>query len=203
MSVLADIFYLPNFGCFDKTGVFQQTQAISLIVCQRPFPALFSSYQAAHSRDELYASWRFRSISHASQIAGGRDSLCSSSSGTVLKPVPVPDARWEQRNAKPKELAPCFEQFQSTGVIVHHVSTDVIRLHSSFDFFRLSPPANISRSSNHSCQICIAASCSRNFGLFCPLPGKQKCERADVHLAYDSARPFRGSGNELKSGKTC
>src|SRR5215469_12770374 len=29
MSVLADIFYLPNFGCFDKTGVFQQTKAIS------------------------------------------------------------------------------------------------------------------------------------------------------------------------------
>jgi len=28
---LADIFYLPNFGCFDKTGVFQQTQAKSLI----------------------------------------------------------------------------------------------------------------------------------------------------------------------------
>jgi hypothetical protein len=31
ISVLVDIFYLPNSGYFDKTGVFQQPQAISLI----------------------------------------------------------------------------------------------------------------------------------------------------------------------------
>jgi hypothetical protein len=31
ISVLVDIFYLPNSGYFDKTGVFQQPQAIALI----------------------------------------------------------------------------------------------------------------------------------------------------------------------------
>ena len=31
MFVLVDIFYLPNSGCFDKTGVFQQPQALALI----------------------------------------------------------------------------------------------------------------------------------------------------------------------------
>jgi hypothetical protein len=30
-SVFLDIFYPPNFGCFDENGVFQQPQAISLI----------------------------------------------------------------------------------------------------------------------------------------------------------------------------
>jgi hypothetical protein len=30
-SVFLDIFYPPNFGCFDENGVFQQPQAITLI----------------------------------------------------------------------------------------------------------------------------------------------------------------------------
>jgi hypothetical protein len=30
--VCVDIFYPPNFGCFEKSGVFQQPQAISLKV---------------------------------------------------------------------------------------------------------------------------------------------------------------------------
>ncbi len=31
ISVLVDIFYLPNSGYFDKRGVFQQPQAFTLI----------------------------------------------------------------------------------------------------------------------------------------------------------------------------
>jgi len=30
ISDLMDIYYPSNFGCFDKTGVFQQSQAMSL-----------------------------------------------------------------------------------------------------------------------------------------------------------------------------
>jgi len=31
ISVLVDIFYPPDFGCFEKKGLFQHPQAISLI----------------------------------------------------------------------------------------------------------------------------------------------------------------------------
>jgi hypothetical protein len=31
---LLDIFYVPNFGSFDKTGVFQQPQAFTLTTCE-------------------------------------------------------------------------------------------------------------------------------------------------------------------------
>ena len=34
-SVFLDIFYPPNFRCFDENGLFQQPQAITLI---DPFP---------------------------------------------------------------------------------------------------------------------------------------------------------------------
>jgi hypothetical protein len=35
-SIRVDIFYPPNFGCFEKNGLFQQPLAIALIIRQGP-----------------------------------------------------------------------------------------------------------------------------------------------------------------------
>jgi len=35
ISDLMDIYYPSNFGCFDKTGVFQQSRLVSTVIEQR------------------------------------------------------------------------------------------------------------------------------------------------------------------------
>ena len=37
ISVLLDIFYVPNFGCFGKKGVFQQPLPITLTAPDKGF----------------------------------------------------------------------------------------------------------------------------------------------------------------------